>query len=65
MKNAEIIKLKTSTIAAAAKAAGVPAAKFVAEIRSISLGREMCAHFEREEGEMSIFSVFNVRTLSA
>lgn len=50
------IKIDTNTINAAAKEAGTTPEKFVSRSLSISSGRSMCAHFERTEGSLSVFS---------
>ena len=49
------IKIKTSVVNAAARESGMTAAEFVSKIRSLSLGRKVCAHLERIEGEYSLF----------
>ena len=51
----KVIKLKTSDLSKAAKAAGTSPEKFVSDIRSKSLGREVCAHLLRKEGAYSVF----------
>ena len=50
------IRLRTKIIEAAAKSANLTPEEFVAEIRSISSGRRVCAHLLRIEGEYSFFS---------
>lgn len=52
----KIIKIKTRTINLAAIAAGMSAEDFVGEMRSISLGRKVCAHFVKAEGKYSFFT---------
>jgi len=49
------IKLKTTTINDAAKEAGMTTENFVGMIRSVSLGRKVCAHFKGFEGAYSVF----------
>ena len=49
------IKLQTKMIEAAADAAGTTPEKFVSQIRSISLGRKVCAHLEKQDGDFSFF----------
>ena len=49
------IKIETSTINAAAESAGMTAEKFVSEMRSISLGRKVCAHLQKVDGAFSVF----------
>lgn len=49
------IKLNTKTINIAAKKAGTTPEKFVSMVRSISSGREVCAHFSHTEGDLSVF----------
>jgi len=51
----KVIKLKTSDLSKAAEAAGTSPEKFVSDIRSKSLGREVCAHLLRKEGAYSVF----------
>ena len=53
---AKIIKINTRTINCAAREAGMSAEDFVGEMRSISLGRRVCAHFEGTEGKYSFFT---------
>lgn len=49
------ITIKTSTINSAAESAGMTAEKFISTMRSISLGRKVCAHLVRVEGLYSVF----------
>lgn len=49
------IKLETKTIAAAAESARMSQEEFVARIRTLSVGRKVCAHFLKTEGRYSIF----------
>lgn len=49
------IRIKTAIVNAAARESGMSAVEFVSKIRSISLGREVCAHLARVEGEYSVF----------
>lgn len=49
------IKLNTETVNTAAKKAGTTPEKFVSMVRSISCGREVCAHFSHTEGPLSVF----------
>ena len=49
------IRIKTKTINAAAESAGMTVENFVSTMRSISLGRKVCAHFLKHEGDFSIF----------
>lgn len=49
------IRIKTSVINSAAKSSGMTAENFVGKMRSLSLGREVCAHFEKFDGEFSVF----------
>ena len=49
------IKIKTSVVNAAARESGMSAVEFVSMIRSLSLGRKVCAHLERIEGDYSLF----------
>lgn len=49
------IRIETKTINAAAKSAGMTAENFVSTIRSISLGRKVCAHFLKNDGAFSVF----------
>ena len=51
----KIIKIKTSIINAAAESAGMTAEDFVSKIRSLSVGREVCAHFKKNDGAYSVF----------
>lgn len=58
------IKIKTSVIERAAEIAKTTPEKFISESRSVSCGRKVCAHFERIEGDFSIFNLSRgVRTL--
>ena len=50
-----IIRIKSAIVNAAAVADGITASEFVSRIRSISLGREVCAHFSGVEGDYSVF----------
>ena len=50
-----IIRIKTAIVNAAAGEDGITAVEFVSRIRSISLGREVCAHFKGVEGDFSVF----------
>ena len=50
-----IIRIKSAIVNAAAIADGITAVEFVSRIRSISLGREVCAHFKGVEGDFSVF----------
>lgn len=52
----KIIRIDTNTINRAAKEAGMSAENFVSRIRSISLGRKVCAHFIEHRNGNSIFS---------
>ena len=49
------IRIETVLIENAAREAGMTPEKFVSRIRSISLGREVCAHLVRVDGPESIF----------
>ena len=49
------IRIKTSVINAAAESAGMTAENFIGKMRSLSLGREVCAHFQKTEGDTSVF----------
>ncbi len=49
------IKIKTSVIESAAKAAHTTPEGYLSDIRSISLGRRVAARFEKIEGEYSVF----------
>ena len=49
------IKIDTETINKAAAECGTTPEGYISEIRSLSLGRKVCAHFKRIEGAMSIF----------
>lgn len=60
----QTIKLETKKINHVAQASGTTPEKFVAESRSISLGRRVCAHFQGTRGRFSIFILSEgVRTL--
>ena len=52
-----IVRLDAMRLEVAAKSAGVSIEKFVSEVRSISLGHEVCAHLEKIEGGIATFSV--------
>lgn len=52
-----IIKLDTKTLSVAAYKAGTTMEEFVSQIRSLSLGRKVCAHFLYVEGDKAFFSV--------
>jgi hypothetical protein len=49
------IRIETVLIENAAREAGMTPEKFVSRIRSISLGREVCAHLVRIDGPESIY----------
>lgn len=49
------IRINTKIITKAARDAGMSPEKFVGRIRSISLGREVCAHLLRIDGPDSVF----------
>lgn len=53
----KIIKLKTSMIEEVARRDGSSPEDYVSSICSVSLGRKVCAHFLRHEGEYSVFEV--------
>jgi hypothetical protein len=52
-----VIKLNTKTLSVAAYKAGTTMEEFVSQIRSLSLGRKVCAHFLYVEGDSAFFSV--------
>lgn len=52
-----MIKLPTALLAKAAKAANTTPENFVADSRSIALGRRVCAHLTKTEGRFSFFSL--------
>jgi hypothetical protein len=49
------IKIKTSIVDAAARESGMTAVEFVSRIRSLSLGRKVCAHLKCINGAYSVF----------
>ena len=49
------IKIKTEIITRAAESCGLTPEGYVSRMRSISLGRKVCAHFKRTEGSFSVF----------
>ena len=49
------IKIETATINKAAAECGTTPEGYVSAMRSLSLGRKVCAHFKRTEGPMSVF----------
>lgn len=49
------IRIKTEMINKAARDAGMTPEKFIGRMRSISLGRAVCAHYSRTEGPVSVF----------
>lgn len=51
----KIIRIKTVIVNAAASVDGITAAEYVGRIRSISLGRKVCAHLKETDGEYSVF----------
>lgn len=53
----KIVKLNVNTLIIAARKAGTSMEEFVSQIRSLSLGRKVCAHFLRTENDVAIFSV--------
>lgn len=53
----KLIKLKTSMIDEVARREGSTPEEYVSSICSVSLGRKVCAHFLRHEGEYSVFKV--------
>lgn len=52
-----VIKLDANTLATAASKAGTSMEEFVSQIRSLSLGRRVCAHFLYTEDNKAVFSV--------
>ena len=52
-----VLKLDAHTLAVAASKAGTSMEEFVSQIRSISLGRRVCAHFLYTEDTKAVFSV--------
>lgn len=52
-----VFKLNANTLAIAASKAGITMEEFVSQIRSISLGRRVCAHFLYTEDNKVVFSV--------
>ena len=53
----KIVKLNVNTLIIAARKAGTSMEEFVSQIRSLSLGRKVCAHFVRTENNVAVFSV--------
>lgn len=51
------ISIDTKAVNAAAAERGCTPEEYVARLRSISLGRKVCAHLERTSGRKSIFCV--------
>lgn len=52
-----VLKLDAHTLAVAASKAGTSMEEFVSQIRSLSLGRRVCAHFLYTEDNKAVFSV--------
>lgn len=50
------IRIKTSIVNKAAADLGITPEKFVSKMRSLSLGREVCAHLTKTQGAFSVFS---------
>lgn len=53
--SSKTIRILTSTINDAAIAAGMSTENFVSRMRTISLGRKVCAHFQKFDGKYSVF----------
>ena len=49
------IRIETHIVNAAAEADGITAEEFVSRIRSLSIGRKVCAHFKGFDGLYSVF----------